>query len=314
MKFEFKKFLMILSLIISFNLYAVESTNGILDYKAGDDVYSPVTGIISQIGSKNIPKVFGSDCIVIDFQFDYKYKNEKKNVTYQLIISGVKSYYKAGEKIAYERVLGKATDKQKLVNVRCKNFDPYLASIASVKPVVKDGWYYFGISIFMSNSFKVLDYPLAENKKFIVEFPDYPESLEELYKNTSEPGPDGKKIELDLFSFFNICLKTKLNSYPVPVKQFSASDKFSEALVQKKYFSGCTHIIETTFDSLPVRFYFQDKYYDYLKEEYKTGDDIYLYCTAVCILKDQIVFYVRDFTLESPDEYVEKRIKELKNE
>lgn len=78
MKFEFKKFLMILSLIISFNLYAVESTNGILDYKAGDDVYSPVTGTISQIGSKNIPKVFGSDCIVIDFQFDYKYKNEKR--------------------------------------------------------------------------------------------------------------------------------------------------------------------------------------------------------------------------------------------
>ena len=55
MKFEFKKFLMILSLIISFNLYAVESTNGILDYKAGDDVYSPVTGTIAQIGSKNIP-------------------------------------------------------------------------------------------------------------------------------------------------------------------------------------------------------------------------------------------------------------------
>jgi len=307
-----KKILSILFLLGSFTLFAVESTNGTMDYKQGDDVYCPVDGKVAQVGNKNLPSVFTKDSVVIDFPFEYTYKNKKMNVNYQIIFSGVISNYKAGENVVYNGILGTATKNQKLVNIRCRDFDPYLASISRVKPVLKDGWYYFGIALFLPNSFKVLDYPLAVNKNFVIQFSDYPESLEALYKNGLYTH-DGKPIETNVFPYFNICLKTKFKSYPVPVKVFSPSAKITEAVVQRKYFSNCTHMLETEFDSIPVRYYFQDKFYDYLKKEYKLEKDIYLYCTVICQVNGDMFLYVRDFTLESPDEYVEKKIQGYKN-
>lgn len=288
-------------------LYTVRSTNTVLyHYDKGDNFYCHYAGTITQVGNKDLPSVFSKDSILIDYPFEYTYKNKKMNVNYQLIISGVESDYKPGEILDGDCILGKVTKNTILINIRCKDFDPYLVSIADDKPVFKDGWYYFGTVFFSNYKIRVLDYPLAVDKNHIIEFSDCTESFEDFY-NRRLPSQDGKLVELP---HFNICLKTKLESYPVPVKRSSESEKSLGALIDKLYFS-CGDMIESDFDSIPVRFYGGYEFYS-LESKYKTGEDIYLYCTAVCMLNDQIVFYVRDYTLESPDEHVEACINKLK--
>jgi len=309
--FSFAAIRVELSDFFSSSSYTVSSTNRISDYEQKEDVYSPVSGTIAQIGNKKLPSTFSKDSIVIDYPFEYKYKNKKMNVNYQIILSGVKSRYKAGETVARACILGTAAKKQKKINIRCKDFDPYLVSIAGDKPVFKDGWYYFGADFFMKYSrLRVLDYPLAVNKNHIIEFSDCSETFENLYKkglHNKEENP----VEVRMFPYFNICLKTKLESYPVPVKQFSASEKPIKTLIDKFYFHNCDYMIESVFDSIPVRYYFADKFY-YLKNYYKTGEDIYLYCSAVCMFDDEIVFWVEDYTLFPPDEHVEACINRFK--
>lgn len=308
--FSFSVIIVELSYFFSSSLYTVSSTNRILDYEQKEDVYSPVSGTIAQIGNKKLPSTFSKDSIVIDYPFEYKYKNKKMNVNYQIILSGVKSNYKPGEIVARDCVLGPATKKTK-INIRCRELDPYLASFSYDKPVLKDGWYYFGTELISRYyTLKVLDYPLAVNKNHIIEFSDCSETFENLYKkglHNKEENP----VEVSMFPYFNICLKTKLESYPVPVKQFSESEKPIKTLIDKFYFHNCDYMIESVFDSIPVRYYFTDKFY-YLKNYYKTGEDIYLYCSAVCMLNDQIVFWVEDYTLFPPDEHVEACINRFK--
>lgn len=307
-----RSILLFLGLSLCMHMSALEWTNGSMNYSIGEEVKSPVEGIIKQIGNRGLPECFSKDTVIIEFSKSYYYDGQKQTGTYQLILSGLQLSVQnglRGARVAENDVLGTAVSSPLMINVRSKDFDVYLVDSAQKYAEKEDGWYYFGVGLFLSSSPKFLEYQPISSKTDEIEFWDCPDTLENLYVNHLEGmDSENKKVFMSSFPQFRICIKTQLDSYPVSKTQSS----ITEGLLIDKYFSNCPTILQFSFDELPMRLYFQDGFDTYLKDEYTLGNDIYLYMTVVLLMNGEYYCYVRDFTLLSPEENVQERIQKMK--
>ncbi len=308
-----KKIISLVLLSLTLQLYGVSRTNGGMRLNIGEQVKSPVTGTIYQIGNENLPQGFDSNTIIITFPNTYYYDGRKQSVEYQLIISGVQVFdsYKNAEnrQIKKEEVIGTAVSSPVVLNIRCKEFDPYLIDVSAVPPEFEQDWYYFGIEMFLPTSSKLLDYQPIAGKTDEIDFWDYPDSLENLYRQATERGDEERRVLFSSFPIFQVCIPTELPTYPQTTDLASGSPSPASGLIVRKYFSNCPYMIQHNFDGIPLRLYFQNGFDQYLKEEYRLGNKIYLYVSVIFILNGKFYCYVRDFTLETPKDTVLQKMQ-----
>ena len=312
-----RQIISLILLCLTLQLYGVSRTNGGMRLNIGDQVKSPVTGTIYQIGNENLPPEFDNNTIIITFPNTYYYDGQKQIVEYQLIISGVKvfdSYKNAGNRqIKEEDVIGTATASPVTLNIRCKDFDPYLIDVSAVPPELELGWYYFGIDMFLPTSSKLLDFQPIFSKTDEIDFWDYPDTLENLYTQAVERDTEDRQVHFSSFPMFQICLSTELSTYPQTADFFTGSPSPAVGLIVKKYFSNCPYMIQHNFDGIPLRLYFQNGFDQYLKEEYTIGNKIYLYTSVIFVLNGEFYCYVRDFTLETPKDTVLEKMQKARD-
>ena len=304
---------LLLLITIIGSAFAVERTNGSLNVPVGADVKVPVAGQIYQIGNSELPNVYDENTIIFEIENKYYYKGEHVSAKYQLILSGVTisneiKKMPLGSEVKENEVIGTALSSPVRINIRSKEFDPYLADVANVPPEFEDDWYYFGIGMFLNTTSKFLSFQPIFSKTDEIDFWDYPDTLENLYTQALAPNADGKKVQFSSFPAFKVCLKTKLSAYPETRHQ----DTINEALLLSKYFKNCTHMLDYEFDGIPVRLYFQEGFEKYLKDEYTLNEDIYIFASVLLITNDRFFCYVRDFSLKSPDEIVDEKVERVK--
>jgi len=298
---------------IIWSAFAVERTNGSMNVPVGADVKIPAAGKIYQIGNKTLPEVYDANTIIVEIENKYYYKGEHVSAKYQLILSGVTisneiKKMPLGSEVKENEVIGTALISPVRINIRCKEFDAYLADVANVPPEFEDDWYYFGVGMFLNTTSKFLSFQPISSKIDEIDFWDYPDTLENLYTQAMAPNAAGKEVQFSSFPAFKVCLKTKLPAYPETRHQ----DTINEALLLSKYFKNCTHMIDYEFDGIPVRLYFQEGFEKYLKDEYTLNEDIYIFASVILITNGRFFCYVRDFSLKSPDEIADEQIEKAK--
>ena len=75
------------------------------------------------------------------------------------------------------------------------------------------------------------------------------------------------------------------------------------------FYSFCDTEQIINFDGLPFHLVFYKGFEDYLKKEYKLGDDIYLYLVFLFGSNDKQYYYVRDFSLKSPEQQFNDKLE-----
>ena len=289
--------------------------------KAGEEITMPVncgyifygkTQFEYEDWDYSIPEEFGDKTLVVLFGWTYYYEGQKQEIYYELLIrnvdlkpelagSPVFSYIKAGD------VIGTASQDNPEIVIRTDNgLDPNLLLDSNVAPVEVGKYTYFSASTLSSTPAKYLTFQPVSSKNDEIEFWDYPESLESL-TNKSSNTEDGKAT-FNSFPTFSILVKTQLDAYPEPIK----TNTSTELLLRNQYYSNCETEMTINFDGLPFHIVFQPKFLDYLKDEYKLGDDIWLYLKGLYSTEGVLTLYVREFSVISPEALYEHKLENLK--
>lgn len=289
--------------------------------KAGEEVVSPVncgyifygkTQFVYEDWDYSIPEEFGDKTLVVIFGYSYYYNGQKEEVYYEMLFRNIDlkpelrdmpvfSYIKAGD------VIGTASADNPEITIRTENgLDPNLLLDSNVAPVDVGDYTYFSAATLTSTSPKYLSFQPVSSRKDEIEFWDYPESLESL-TNKSLETQDGKAT-FQSFPNFGILVKTQLSAYPEPIHTTSSTD----LLLRNQFYSQCETELTFEFDGLPFHIVFQPKFLDYLKDEYKLGDDIYLFLNGLYSSNGVLTLYVREFSILSPEELYENKVESLK--
>lgn len=293
--------------------------------KAGEEIKMPLssgfvfygkTEFYDMIGDEkwdySIPKQFGKKTLVTTFPYTYYFEGQKEEVFYELIITDVnlKPEIAAQElysEIAEDTVIGTAAaDNPKLMIRTITGLDPNLSMDTKSYPVTVGEYTYFDASSLMSTTPKFLTFMPVTSKNDMIEFWDYPESIKEL-SDASLPEENGK-AHITRFPNFQIMVKAKLDKYPEPVKTETPDDM----ILRNQFYSFAETEMIYTFDGIPFHLVYYTGFQDYLKDEYTLGEDIYLYLYALFGKNGTLYFYVRDFTLESPEKMYQTRLDAFK--
>ena len=293
----------------------------IIDVKVGDAIYAPVncglvfydkTQFVYDNWDYSIPEELGEKVFVATFPYTFYFEGKKQDVFYELIIKGIDLDENVANlpifsEIKMGSVLGAASeDKPKIMVRTVIQNDPNLILDSDIIPAEVGNYTYFDASIFMSSTPKFLIFKPVTSKKDMIEFWDYPESLEDI-ANASIPIEDGKTHVVNV-PVFNIMVKTQLDNYPEQIRTENSTD----ILLRQKYYSFCETELNTVFDDIDFHLYFYPGFKDYLLNEYVLGEDIYLYLSFFFSKDGDLHFYVRDFSIQSPEEIYNYRLEILK--
>ncbi len=285
--------------------------------KAGEEIQMPVDcGIISYgqttIRDDNwdfsIPKEFGKKVLITSFPYTYYYDGKKIDVYYEVIIKDInlKPEIRALPNYAEIKegtVIGTAdADNPGIMLRTVTGYDPNLVMDSKNPPVESGNYTYFDASSFMKTTPKILTFQPVSSKKDLIDFKDYPESLESIVTKSQYEKDDEEHI-LRLPNF-RIRVKAKLDKYPEPIRTASNLD----VILRHKFYSFCNTETEIDFDGIPFHLVFYKDFEKYLADEYKPGEDIYLYLVYLFGRAGEQFFYVRDFSLKSPEQMYDEKL------
>ena len=100
-------------------------------------------------------------------------------------------------------------------------------------------------------------------------------------------------------------VKSQLDKYPEKI----ITENSTDILLRQQYYSFCETELTTVFDGLDFHLYFYPGYRDFLLNEYVLGEDIYLYLSFFFSKDGDLHFYVREFSIESPEEIYNTLLK-----
>lgn len=312
-----KKFgMMILALVMGVAMFAQEIPYSTFNAKKGEEIHMPEDGYFVFAGSKfesngedfSVPEEFGKDCAVFAFSRIYYYNGKEIEQAYEIIISDItldKSLKKAEmmTQVPYGTVIGKSKSGNSKLVIRSRELDMNLISVIRNTPVCRKNKWYFSAEILMNTTPKILEFQPITSKKTEIMFGDGPDTLAGL-----AAGSDPKvETSFSQFPVKSVMLKTKLKEYPAQTTKTNRT----ELLLNSKFFGNCP--TSTTVDAFGTKIvlHFQPNFDQYLKEEYKIGKDIYIYCYLFYTYKGELHAMVRDFTLVSPDSIVEENMKSV---
>lgn len=291
-----------------------------ISVKAGEEIYAPIncglvfydkTQFVYDNWDYSVPEEFGEKVFVATFPYTFYFDGKKEDVFYELIIKGIDLDEKVANlpifsEIEIGSVIGTASEDNPKIMVRTViPNDPNLIIDSSFIPAEVGNYTYFDASIFMSSTPKFLTFKPVTSKKDMIEFWDYPESLEDI-ANASISKEDGKSHIVNC-PVFNIMIKTQLDKYPEKITTEDSTD----ILLRQKYYSFCETELTTVFDGLDFHLYFYPGFRDYLLNEYVLGEDICLYLTFFFSKDGALHFYARDFSIESPEEIYTRLLKNI---
>lgn len=284
--------------------------------KAGEEIKMPVdcgfisygkTTIIENNWDYSIPEEFGKKVLVASFPYTFYFEGKKNEVVYELIIKDVRLNkeilgLKLFSEIKAGTIIGKAgKDNPGLMIRTVTGYDPNLILDGKNPPLEAGKYTYYDASSFMPTTPKFLTFQPVTTKKDSIEFWDYPETLEDIAAQSKKEN-DGKDHILRL-PVFKILLKTQLTKYPEPIRTESKTDLIS----RMQFYSFCNTEQVINFDGIPFHLVYYKDYENLLAKEYKPGEDIYLYLVFLFAKNGEQFFYVRDFSLKSPEQlYAEK--------
>ena len=286
--------------------------------RAGEEIKMPIdcgfisygkTTISENDWDYSIPKEFGNKVLIVSIPYSFYFEGKKQEVFYELIIKDVKlkkeiQALQLFSEIKCGTVIGTAyIDNPGLIVRTVTGYDPNLI-IDSKNPPIEIGKYtYYDASTFMPTTPKLLTFQPILSKKDSIEFWDYPESLESIASEINKKKDD--KGHITRLPNFKILIKTKLDKYPEHIRTESKTDL---TLKRMFYSFGDTEQI-INFDGLPFHLVFYKGFEDYLKKEYKLGDDIYLYLVFLFGSNGKQYYYVRDFSLKSPEQQFNDKLE-----
>lgn len=260
----------------------------------GGDVVSDYEGVVVK-SPKKLPDEC-KDCCVLETSTPYYFDGKECTSKYQVIYYDITQTAKKGEKIQKGDKLGTANTSIAKIIVRSTELDPYLVSVSNVMPVQYEGYFYFYPGMLLYTTMKYLIYE-----------PVNIDNVKWMYDHTTNPNTTTDDDWAPGLSVFNwkILVETTLSEYPSILNE---EVYFENILFESQM------IIE--YEGMKFSLGFYKGFRDYLLDEYKLGDKIYLYLDIDSIDAFDKTFncYVRDFSLESPTEIVKKDIKLIKEE
>lgn len=282
--------LLVATLLLSFSCFAQQSIKDIPNVNGncmpGQEIKSHFAGEIINKPAKlpeALKKSFGIKASA-KYYFDGEYRTSEYEVLYVDVELNTKNKtVKKGD------VIGTASGNQYNITIRSKIIDPYLVGCSNILPKKIDGYYYFLPGMLLSNVMKYFEYmPLNDDELF------------GMYKHVTEPEENDEDWApgVALFEWHNL-VETTLSEYPAKVESYSIAGVPIESAMLIDY------------KGIKLRLNFQRGFLDYLKNEYKLNDKIYLYLviTSMDYFSKEVDCYVRDFSLKSPTEIVKQNIK-----
>jgi len=181
-----------------------------------------------------------------------------------------------------------------------KTLDPYLVLNSNRPPAYYAGYFWFNPSFLSATG----------PTKWITFDPvnDLGSKLAEIASHVSDKSP-GLAVYDQKVRF-----RTKLSQYP---RGISDEERKSISAYESIIYGRngiIADITEIKADGYTYLLCWQNGFQDYLKKEYTLNDDIWLYGVIVTynVWEKKGYVFLRDFTMASPEEMYEGRIKELK--
>ncbi|MCR4948079.1 MAG: hypothetical protein K6A15_02880 [Treponema sp.] len=285
--------------------------------KAGEEIQMPIdcgfvsygkTKIIENDWDYSIPKEFGNKVLVASFPYTFYFEGKKQEVFYEIIIKDINLNNRIQElqlfsEIKAGTIIGTAgIDNPGLMIRTVTGYDPNLI-LDSQNPPIEIGKYtYYDASSFMPTTPKLLTFQPIVTKKDLIEFWDYPETIEDIAAQSNKE--NNNRDHIVRLPNFKILLKTQLDKYPEPIRTESKSD----LTLRTQFYSFCNTEQVINFDGIPFHLLYYKDYEKLLNEEYKLGDDIYLYLVFLFGKNGEQFFYVREFSLKSPEQLYNNRL------
>lgn len=243
--------------------------------------------------------------VLFEVNQNYYWESELKTCTYELIITNIKNFTEV-ETVQYGEEIGLITEDSVLI-ARSKETDPYLVRLTQVQIIKHKDYYYFQPSWFTNPSTTTLDY------RAIPSLEDHANDFYNRWLSECDEEIENRKM-VSIFNWSevdSVRVKIVLNEYPEPIQSSTAL-----GLAQSYYFGRnilafqTPYICEATYTPY---LYWQIGFDEYLKNEYKLGDDIYIYCTFLALDHDnkRIIINVRDFNNRPDEEIYEERISSI---
>jgi hypothetical protein len=223
---------------------------------------------------------------------------------YELIISGIKNFVGA-QAVSNNQQLGTITDRT-LITSRSNVIEPYMLRLTDRPPVKIDQSYYFTPSWFIQSNSQFLSF------RQVMSFEDAINDFYTRWKNED----DSKSDSFATIHYFpekdRIRIKIKLENYPINALRSPAL-----GLTEMRFYGSNLFIYENSIPSKceyqPV-IYWQKGFLDFIKSEYRIGDDIYIYCSIYTLdhQNKRIIVCAREFSLHSDEEIIDERMAKLK--
>ena len=287
---------------------ALQKNNPVPSILDGQVIYAQENSKKAMKSSFDIPEELSNGVMIIKYNTEYYYLGQKRNVIYQMVYSNVKpdkKFLKASDKkpvdVKESDILGVATGDVTVV-IRCIDIDEHLSMIARSTPVQSGAYWYFGLESFMPNVMKFLLFQPLESKKTEISIEaGKSQSLASMVSSA-----DPKSVVT--YPAMPIKIKTRLKSIP---GQRHKAETFAEQMIYQKELADMTIEATTVFDGLTMHFLYPENFAAYFKDEYKTGNDIWIYGNILYIYKGEIFLYGRDFSLKDPDQDVNQKVNNI---
>ncbi|MCL2319755.1 MAG: hypothetical protein FWC45_06695 [Treponema sp.] len=231
---------------------------------------------------------------------NYVLYGEKHEIAYYVMAYGFSKEISDGASVVPGDIIGRVDNGRPGILAFSETPDPYLVLNSNSPPVFYAGYYWFDPSFLSS----------AGPGKWICFDPvdNINARLKEIAGQMTEESP-GLSVMRQPVRF-----KTSLSEYP---REMSAEERKSISVYETLMYGRqgiVTHITEMNADGCDYLLCWQTGFQNYLKKEYAPGNDIWLYGFIVTydVWSKKGYVFLRDFTLMSPEEIYEGRLKELR--
>jgi hypothetical protein len=267
----------------------------------GQQLLSPVEGKI--IDKQTIDDLTS---IAISREENYYYDGKIKTVHYEIWIVGIVKYENL-EKVSSNQLLGTIGKTTRIAAVY-SGLDEYLLRSTDSKPVLKGTAYFYSPQWIAPTSTAFLSFRQVDSfENAVMDF--YRRWFDEEDKSNDSDSTIHYYPEFD-----RIRIKITLDSYPVQANRINGLTMTELVYYQPGLFTHESPI-STDCPYQPV-IYWQPGFFEYLRDEYEIGNDIFIYCSIYTLdhSEKKIIVCARDFSLVSDEDIVNQRLKDLLNE
>ncbi len=277
-----------------------ESIPNVVFTNSFSDIRSPVNGNVIQVEKTDS----GGFNVAIETSISYWYQDSEREerIGYNLFIFNLSEVEVFEGEIRYGDVIGISSDSTWL-SACAEKIDPALIRYTKNEPQkVNDVWWYSPDWI-ISTTFKPFSYRPVPSLEY---------AAEDFFQRWAREGCEARGYTIHHFPDLDrIRVKTTMDSYP------ELQDVNGAVTLTESTYYHCTGVFVSKSivlrEGYDVALWWQKDFDKWLREEYKLGEEVWLYCTFFTLDHEnqELVVFVRDFVFEDQIEVAKDRIKNL---